>query len=232
MITYHKEVQQKSDEWFKLRCGLLTGSLVSQFFTLKKNTEISQDKFNGMVYELAAQRISNFVEPSFTSYHTDRGNIEEIYARQYYNDNYSPIDECGFVTRDIDSLMKVGFSPDGLIGDDGLIEIKSRIQKFQIETIVNNEIPAQYMPQVQFGFYVTQRKWCDFIQYSNGLPLFVKRVLPDDAWQLKIESAIEEIEYKILDTMQMFWGNSKDLVKTERLSNYYQDGDQNDDGSF
>jgi len=128
--------------------------------------------------------------------------------------------------------MKVGFSPDGLIGDDGLIEIKSRIQKFQIETIVNNEIPAQYMPQVQFGFYVTQRKWCDFIQYSNGLPLFVKRVLPDDAWQLKIESAIEEIEYKILDTMQLFWGNSKDLVKTERLSNYYQDGDQNDDGSF
>lgn len=217
MITYHKEVQQKSDEWFKLRCGLLTGSLVSEFFTLKKNTEISQDKFNGMVYELAAQRISNFVEPSFTSYHTDRGNIEEIYARQYYNDNYAPVDECGFVTRDIDSLVKVGFSPDGLIGDDGFIEIKSRIQKFQIETIVNNEVPAQYMPQVQFGLYVTQRKWCDFIQYSNGLPLFVKRVLPDYNWEKKIESAIESIEVKILDAILKFKDNSKDLIKCDRV---------------
>ena len=216
MITYYKEVEQKSDEWKALRCGLLTGSLVSQFFTLKKNTEISQDKFNGMVYELAAQRISNFVEPSFTSYHTDRGNVEEIYARQYYNDNYAPVDECGFVTRKIDEKI-VGFSPDGLIGDDGLIEIKSRIQKFQIETIVNNEVPAQYMPQVQFGLYVTQRKWCDFIQYSNGLPLFVKRVLPDESWQLKIENAIEEIESKIFDAIKMFSENSKDLIKCERV---------------
>jgi len=79
---------------------------------------------------------------------------------------------------------------DGLVGKDGLIEIKSRIQKHQIKTIIDDEVPLEYMLQIQTGLIVSERKWCDFISYSNGMPMFVKRVYP-----------IVEMQNKILETM-------------------------------
>ena len=75
-----------------------------------------------------------------------------------------------------------------MVGDDGLIECKSRRQRFQIQTIADDEVPADYMIQLQTGLLVSERKWIDFISYSGGLPMFVKRVEPIPEYQEAIVS--------------------------------------------
>jgi hypothetical protein len=82
----------------------------------------------------------------------------------------------------------IGYSPDGLVGTDGLIEIKSAKQRIQVERIVFGGGADSHMIQIQVGLFVSGRKWCDFVSFSNGMPLHVERVLPD----AKIHKAILE----------------------------------------
>jgi hypothetical protein len=89
-----------------------------------------------------------------------------------YSKHYAPVEQCGFVTNNKWGFT-LGCSPDGLVGDDGMIEVKSRCQKFQVETIVEGKMPDDFLLQVQGELLVTQRKWCDFISYSAGLPMIV-----------------------------------------------------------
>src|SRR5699024_2254464 len=86
----------------------------------------------------------------------------------------------------------VGYSPDGLVGDDGLIEIKSRSPRIQMRTILTDEVPAANMAQIMCGLYVTGREWLDYISYSNGMPLYIKRVSPDNDWFNAIRCAMHE----------------------------------------
>ena len=125
-----------------------------------------------------------------------RGWEDEIAAREVYSQRYAPVDEVGFVTEDKWGFT-LGYSPDGLVGDDGLIEVKSRRQKYQAETIITGEVPVDYMLQIQTGLLVTGRKWLDFISYCGGMPMFVKRVYPDEAMQAAIIGAAEEYEHRI-----------------------------------
>jgi putative phage-type endonuclease len=185
---YHHDIIQRSAEWHDLRCGMITASAVEKLMTAGKKPA-SNATSRGLMYELAAQRITGYVEPSFVSDDMLRGQEDEIEARAIYEKHQGvTVAECGFVVaRPYD--FPIGYSPDGLVGDDGLIEIKSRKQKFQLETILNGEVPAEYMLQCQTGLLVTGRKWLDFISYSGGLPMVVLRVWPDEELhQLIIET--------------------------------------------
>lgn len=216
MITYHEELIQGSDEWLAARCGLLTASEVCRIMT-PTGKVANNDKTRQHAFELAFQRITNFVEPQYVSDSMLRGREDEYYARAAYAEHYAPVSETGFVTNSQWGFT-IGYSPDGLVGDDGLIEIKSRAGKYQVQTIAADEVPEEYVLQLQTGLLVTGRKWIDFVSYSGGLPMFVKRVEPDPDLHEAIitaatafEAKVAEIELAYLSTLAV-----RKLVPTER----------------
>lgn len=177
MIRYFPDLIQGTEAWLAARCGLLTASEMKLILTPTLKAA-SNDKERGHLYELLAQRITQHVEPHYISDDMLRGMEDELTARDLYSEKYAPATQCGFVTNDRWGVT-IGCSPDGLVGDDGMIEIKSRRQKYQIETIVSGEMPADYLMQVQTALLVTERAWCDFVTYSGGLPMLTLRVFPD-----------------------------------------------------
>lgn len=205
-IIYHPEVEQGSDEWAQLRCGLLTASEVKHIITPTLKIA-DNDKTRQHVYEIAAQRITSYVEPSYIGDDMLRGWDDEILAADLYSEHYEPIHKVGFVTND-ELGFTMGFSPDGLVGEDGFTESKSRRQKYQVETISKwvetGDMPDDYKLQVQTGFVVTRRKWCDFISYSGGLPMITIRVYPDPVWTSAIIQAATAFEAKVVKTMGLF----------------------------
>jgi putative phage-type endonuclease len=213
-IEYFYDIEQGSDEWHALRCGVLTASEMKNILTPTKKIA-NNDKTRAHVYEIAAQRITNYVEPQYISDDMLRGKQDEIKAIDIYSQNYSDVLDCAFVKNKEYGVL-IGYSPDGLVGDDGLIEIKSRLQKYQIETIAKNQVPDDYMLQLQTGLLVTGRKWIDFISYSSGLPMFVQRVFPDKEYFDAIIEASKEFEGKVLGVMAEYNKNKQVFVETER----------------
>lgn len=216
-VVYHPNVDQGSDEWLALRCGKLTASEMRLVVTPTLKIA-DNDKTRAHVYELLFQRISNYVEPQYVSDDMLRGINDEIDARAKYEENFAPVQTVGFVTSD-EWGFTIGYSPDGLVGDDGLIECKSRRGKYQVQTIAENEVPAEYMIQLQTGLLVTGRKWIDFISYSGGLPLFVKRVEPDPIIQDAIIAGATAFEAKLAEKEQEYRATLATMAKvieTER----------------
>lgn len=217
MIRYHYDIEQGTAEWLALRCGILTASEIKLIMTPTLKVA-SNDKERAHLFELLAQRITDYTEPRFVSDDMLRGHEDEIEARIKYAEHYAPVKECGFITRNMGGIV-IGYSPDGLVGDDGLIECKSRRQKYQVETIMADEVPAEYMLQIQAGLLVSGRQWLDFISYSAGLPMFVKRVLPDERYRAAIIAAATEFENRLqlaLDRYQSALKSMPVLINTER----------------
>lgn len=216
-VVYHGDLIQGSDEWLAIRCGKLTASEMKLILTPTLKVADS-DKTRAHVFELLFQRITGFVEPQYVSDAMLRGQEDEIYARAAYEEHYAPVVETGFVTNDSWGFT-IGYSPDGLVGDDGLIEIKSRAGKYQVQTIATNEVPAEYMMQLQTGLLVTGRKWIDFISYSGGLPMFVKRVEPDPLVQGAILAAATAFEAKLAEQEREYratLAGMRTVIETER----------------
>lgn len=101
--------------------------------------------------------------------------------------------EVGFMVREFNG-HRLGYSPDGLVWEDGLIEIKSRRQKKHLATILTDEVPLENMAQIQTGLLVSGRAWCDYVSYCGGMPLYIKRVLPDPRWVTAINDALTKFE--------------------------------------
>ena len=192
----HDDLIQGSDEWLAARLGLITASEMKHLLTVKSLKASDNDKTRQHVYELLFQRLTGFVEPQYVSDAMLRGQADEIYARAAYEEHHAPVVETGFITNSKWGFT-LGYSPDGLVGDDGLIEIKSRAGKYQVQTIADNEVPEEYVLQLQTGLLVSERKWIDFISYSGGLPMFVKRVEPDPLIQGAIIAACTAFEAKL-----------------------------------
>ncbi len=198
-ITYHEDLIQGSDEWHAARCGLLTASEIKLILT--PTLKVADNaKSRSHMWELLAQRISGCVEPSYIGDAMLRGQRDEIEARILYGKSYAPVREAGFVTNDRWGFT-LGCSPDGLVGDDGMIECKSRCQKYQVQTICNyyedGSIPEDFVLQVQTALLVTEREWCDLISYSGGLPMVTMRVMPDPKIQEAIIAAATRFEDQI-----------------------------------
>lgn len=225
-IKYHDAFEQGSLDWLNARCGLLTASEVRHIINpppkeetrVKKNGEpykqrewnvvADDDKAKMHIYELAAQRLTKFVEPMFQSFDMIRGQTDEAEARARYSETRAPVREVGFITNDRWGFT-LGYSPDGLVGDDGAIEVKSRKQKYQVQTVVEyaltGGIPADFVMQHQTGLLVSERQWIDFCSFSEKLPMAVIRVHPDDVIQaaiLEAAAAAEDKIQKIIATYQ------------------------------
>lgn len=220
-IKYHDTVEQGSEAWMALRCGLLTASEMKLIVTPTLKAA-SNDKERAHMYELLAQRITGYVEPSYISDSMLRGMEDEIEARLQYAKTYAPVEEVGFITNDKWGFT-IGYSPDALVGDDGLIECKSRNQKYQIMTLCNyvsaDTIDPDFMIQCQTGLLVSERKWIDLVSYCGGLPMATVRVFPDEKIQAAILDAATAFEKRLNEVYEKYQSviNGKArLIKTER----------------
>ena len=154
-ITIYQDLEQGSDEWHALRCGILTASEMKLCITPTLKIA-DNEKTKTHVWELAAQRISRYVEPSYIGDDMLRGWEDEILARERYQEvTGNEIEEAGFITNDKWGFT-IGYSPDGhVIGQNGGIECKSRRQKYQVQTIVEwhrtQTTPTEYFIQKQTG---------------------------------------------------------------------------------
>lgn len=165
---------------------------------------------------LVAERITGFTEPTRMTDDMWRGVEDEPRAVDVYSEHYAPVDSMGFMVREGDG-WKVGYSPDGLVGNDGLVEVKSRRQKTQLTTILSGEIPAANMAQLQCGLLVSGRKWVDYISYSGGMHLWVKRITPDDRWFHAIIQAAIAFEQTAGQMVAAYFEATKGLPMTERV---------------
>jgi predicted phage-related endonuclease len=116
--------------------------------------------------------------------------------------------------------FRLGYSPDGLVGDDGLIEIKSRRQKKHLATMLADEVPLENMAQIQCGLLVSGRAWCDYVSYCGGMPLYVKRVLPDKKWHDAILEAVKTFEETVAQMIDNFELAAAGRPLTDRIDHY------------
>lgn len=220
-IKVYDNLLQGTDEWHALRCGLLTASemkyIITPTYKLADN-----DKTRMHLYELLAQRITNHVEPSYISDDMLRGLDDEDVARDLYNEKnpQNPAREVGFITNDSWGGFTLGYSPDGLVGKNGAIEIKSRNQKFQVQTIIGWEIPKEHDIQIQSAMIVAGLEWIDYVQYSNGMPMATIRAYPDMEKQTAILKAAALFEEKLNEMLEKYTNRLEEksgfLVPTKR----------------
>ncbi len=202
-LTEYPEIEQGTDEWHDQRRGIVTASVVGQLLTANTKQPAVNDSSRGLTLTLLAERITGRTEPSYMNDDMMRGVENEPRARDLYSETYAPVRETGFMVRTgID--WRLGYSPDGLVGDDGLIEVKSPRAKTHIKTILADEVPPQYMAQCQAGLLVSGREWLDFISYSGGLPMWHKRVLPDERWHEAIVEAVRAFEKNAAEMFDIY----------------------------
>ena len=213
MIAYHFNINQGTPEWHDLRRGVLTSTAIKTLIT-PTGKLADNDKTRAHVYEVAAQRITGKTEDNYMSFDMMRGHTEEILARELYAKHYASVVECGFITSDKLGFM-VGYSPDGLVGDDGIIEIKSAKAKIQVQRMTDGVIPLEHYAQVQTGLWVTGRKWCDFISYSNGMKMMVVRVEADPAYHDLIEQSATIFEAKVAEVITSYVANSNGFIMAD-----------------
>ncbi|GAB3776663.1 putative phage-type endonuclease [Nocardioides ginsengisegetis] len=215
MTLHILDVEQGTPPWHDARRGIVTASTVGKLLTPTLKVA-SNDVSRGITATLVAERITGHTEETGMSPDMWRGVESEPIARDLYSGHYQQAVEVGFMRRDEDDWT-LGYSPDGLVADDGLIEIKSPRQKTHLNTILANEVPTHYMPQLQAGLLVSGRKWIDFVSYCGGLPLWVKRVTPDPAWFDAITAACQQFEKAAAEMGAAYTQAIVGLPTTERV---------------
>jgi hypothetical protein len=160
---------QGSPEWLSARLGIITAS------------EMDNVMSNGKarltyMYKLIAERVTGEPTGQPMTADMERGHLWEPEARQLYVTlTGDEVSETGFI-RNHDDLGGVGYSPDGLVGKEGLLEIKTRKPHLQAEILITGNIPNDHEHQCHTGLWVTEREWIDYVSYCPGLPLFRQRI--------------------------------------------------------
>jgi putative phage-type endonuclease len=201
-------MDQGSEEWFTIRIGKVTASRVADVIA-KTKTGYSATRDNYMA-QLVCERLTGQKGESFTNAAMQHGTDTEPLARAAYEALRDVlVDEVGFVPHP--SIIMAGASPDGLVDEDGLLEIKCPNTATHIETLLSQSVPGKYFTQMQFQLCCTGRQWCDFVSFDNRLPdelqLFVKRVPRDNEFIKQMEDEVvkflNELDIKIAQLMEL-----------------------------
>lgn len=216
-MTLHilDDLEQGTPEWFDQRRGIVTASVVGKLITPTLKVA-DNDTSRALTTTLIAERITGWTEDTPTTWDMYRGIGSEPYARDLYSEHYAPVTEVGFMKLEEDGWT-LGFSPDGLVGDDGLVEFKAPRAKTHLKTILAGDIPAHYIPQCQAGLLVSARKWLDFGSFVGGMPFFVKRIYPDPAWFAAIEAACRAFEQRATEVAADYREKVRGLPVAEHI---------------
>ena len=210
------ESKQGTIEWFKARAGVITGSKVEDARKMLKTGKPSSERIK-YSYKLAVERIAGSALDAheFSPWQAKRGQELEDDARQRHEREAGEfILEAGFAyTED----RKFGASVDGLIGDDGILEIKCFLDPVKLVDILVNDDIGDVMAQIQWGLWVTHRKWCDFVLYCPQLEAaglgyksirferdedYIERLVSD---MVEFDKAVEEVKLKLLSKGKDKW---------------------------
>ena len=186
-------MEQKSDEWYSARVGKVTASRVADVVA-KTKSGYSASRDNYMA-QLVCERLTNKPAESYSNAAMQWGTETEPLARAAYEAKMDVlVDEVGFI--DHPTIVMSGASPDGLVGQDGLIEIKCPNTSTHIDTLLSQTVPKKYADQIFWQMACTGRQWCDFVSYDPRLPadlqLFIKRIPRDDQYIKLLEAEVIE----------------------------------------
>jgi len=183
-------MEQRTEEWFQARLGKVTASRVADVLSKIKTGE-SASRRNYKI-QLVSERLTGEKQESYINQAMQDGIDREVFARDRYVQQFGEVEEVGFIQH---PTLEAGASPDGLVGEDGLLEIKCPMGTTHTETLMTQEVPSKYIPQIQFQLRCTGRKWCDFVSYNPMFPqhlqVFVKRVEADEVYQMELDKEIE-----------------------------------------
>jgi len=187
-------IEQGSQEWFAQRCGKATASRIADIIAkTKSGPSASRKNYHA---QLVAERLTNTVEQGYTNGAMQWGTEKEPEARAAYA--FLHADGVDVLTAEFTvhpSITMAGASPDGLVGSDGLVEIKCPNTATHIDTLLGKTVPAKYITQMQWQMACTGRAWCDFVSYDPRMPdhlaLFVRRVPRDDGMIGELEREVE-----------------------------------------
>lgn len=185
-------VDQRSPEWYAARLGVPSASNFAKVITPggKKSTQV-ESYLNRLVADIVTGK-SDQQEPNEAM---QRGTELEPEARAYYELIMGPVEEVGFCIHH-DGF---GCSPDGMVGDEGLLEIKCPLAHTQVEYLRECTIPSIYIPQVQGQLLVTGRKWCDFLSYHPDMKPLLVRVERDEAFIATLHEALKDLVARVKD---------------------------------
>lgn len=197
-------MEQRTEEWFDARLGCVTASRTADVMA-KTKSGYSASRANYMA-DLICERLTQEPTGGFSSAAMQWGTETEPMARAAYEFVKSvDVEETGFVLHP--HIQNFGASPDGLVGKDGLVEIKCPNTNTHLETILSDTIPRKYIIQMHVQMLCTKRKWCDFVSFDPRLPvdlqIYVKRVELDNNLAMDIEDEVnlflEELNAKVAD---------------------------------
>lgn len=189
------EVEQGSPEWLALRLGIATCSeLDCLLVNGKGEAGFGAAAFTYMNTLIGERITGEAADPFMGNRHTERGHELEVVARKLYEQREE------VETKQVAIILNhgAGYSPDSLVGANGLTEIKTKLPKFQVEVILSGEIPKEHVAQCQGGLWVSEREWIDFVCYWPGMPLFIKRAYRDEALIRKLSERVSTF-YELLD---------------------------------
>ena len=195
-------IEQGTPEWFAQRLGKVTASRVSDIIA-KTKTGVAASRGNYLA-QLVAERLTGQTADSFKSGAMQHGTETEPQARMAYEA------ETGLMVTEVamiqhGTIEMAGASPDGLVGEDGLVEIKCPNTSTHIATLMANKAPSQYIPQMQWQMACTGRAWCDFVSFDPRMPedmqLFIKRVPRDNALIAEYEAEVVKFLAEVQDTV-------------------------------
>lgn len=221
-LHVYNDLVQGSEDWLAARRGIVTASVVGQLVTPKTIKPAANDVSRALTMTLVAERITGWTDPVYVSDDMLRGTMDEPIARDLYSREYAPVTEVGFMVLEDDAGFQIGYSPDGLVGDDGLIEVKSRRPKKHLATILAGEPPIENVAQMQCGLLVSGREWCDYLSYCGGMPMWRHRVFPDERWFAAIKEAVHTFEQTAAQMVAQYATAVAGLPATERIE-YFQE---------
>lgn len=193
-------MEQRSEEWFQARLGKVTASRVADVLAKIKSGE-SASRRNYKI-QLVSERLTGERQETYVNQAMQDGIDREQFARDRYVQQFGEVEEVGFIQH---PTLEAGASPDGLVGTDGIIEIKCPIGSTHTETLMTQEVPSKYVPQIQFQLLVTGRKWCDFVSYNpmfpKNLQVFVRRVFANKEYQQELEDEVKQFLKEVDDVI-------------------------------
>ena len=198
------DISQGSEDWKSLRLGKITASCFDKVMAKGRGNSPSKTRQSYMM-QLAAEILTGQPQDSFTNQYMEWGNECEPQARSMYEfNNNVDVEEVAFIELD----ENVGISPDGLVGKDGLLEIKCPKTTTQLERFLSGEFPSTYKAQVQGQLWVSKREWCDFVSFDpriNGIASYFEiRVDRDEEYIKTLSSEVDKFKNELHELVAKF----------------------------
>jgi len=199
-LTYC-DVEQNSDEWFEARRGKVTASELSSVLS-ESEAQLGRSR---LMRRLAAEQLIEEVRPTYSNAAMDRGKeMEPEIIAWYARTRFVDVDRMGFI---FNPEIGAGWSPDGLIGADGALEVKYTEPELMIEILDRSTFPTQHRAQCHGALLFGRRRWVDLVVYSHSrLPKYVARIEPNMTFHRHIENEVAKFNWELQQLVKRMEG--------------------------